>query len=168
MLRNRRSTTLFGHAVAAALALAACGGDEPSASLGGVDMSDVSMALDNIDEAAALSGVSQECLEITSAMVMAMGSGGATLGDAESLAQVPQAFDSLRDKAPEDLRADIDIVKEGYVEYLAVLEKYDYDYNALIADPNGVAEMSGVMSSDEFVAASERFNNWLDTVCAEN
>lgn len=150
---------------AGTLLLAACGGDDPVASSDLSDMTDVSVALENLDETAALAGVPEECLAISMAMVTAMGTAGGTATDAEALAGVPDAFDAIRDKAPEDLRGDIDTVKAGFVEYLAILERFDYDYTAMIADPGAVEEMSGVMSSDEFMAANERFNTWLDDLC---
>lgn len=147
------------------LLLAACGGDDPIAAGDMSDMSDVSVALENLDETAALAGIPEECLAISMAMMTALGTAGGTATDAEALAGVPEAFEAIRDKAPEDLRGDIDTVNAGFVQYLAILERYDYDYAAMIADPAAVEEMSGVMSSDEFLAANERFNTWLDDLC---
>ncbi|MGA0879073.1 MAG: hypothetical protein ACO3SP_08155 [Ilumatobacteraceae bacterium] len=147
------------------LLLVSCGGDDPVASGDQSNMSEVSVALENLDETAALAGVPEECLSISMAMMTAMGAAGATATDAEALAGVPAAFEAIRGKAPEELRGDIDTVKAGFVEYLAILERYGYDYTAMIADAGAVEEMSGVMSSEEFMAANERVSTWLDELC---
>lgn len=160
-------TRILMACAAASLFVTACGGDDPvgPSSGDGSDMSDVSVALENLDETAALAGVPEECLAISMAMVAAMGTAGGETPDAEALAGVPDAFDAIRDQAPEDLRADIDVVKAGFTEYLAILARYDYDYTAMIADAGAVEEMSNVMSSEEFTAANERFSTWLDDLC---
>jgi|GEM_PF-4384770 len=153
---------------AASLVVAACGGDDlvGSSPAGDVsDMSDVSIALDNMDDVADMAGVPEECLAISMAMISAMGVSGDAATDAEALAGLPDAFEAVRELAPEELRGDIDIVKSGFEEYLAILERYDYDYTAMLADTGAMDEMSGVMSSDEFLAANERFNTWFDGLC---
>lgn len=164
----RSTSRILVTLAATSLVVAACGGDDPvgSSSAGDIsDMSDVSLALENMDDVADLAGVPEECLAISMAMVSAMGVSGDTATDAEALADLPAAFEAVRDKAPEELRGDIDVVKAGYEEYLTLLERYDYDYTAMLADSGAMDEMSGIMSSDEFVAANERFNTWLDGIC---
>lgn len=168
-MNTARGTSRILMALAAtSLVVAACGGDDPvgSSPAGDVsDMSDVSVALENMDDVADMAGVPEECLAISMAMVSAMGVSGDAATDAEALAGLPDAFAAVRDLAPEELRGDIDIVKSGFEEYLAILERYDYDYTAMLADTGAMDEMSDVMSSDEFLAANERFNTWFDGLC---
>jgi len=166
---------LISALVAATFILAACGGDSSGDSLGelgtdasSIDSSDLGSSsdiLENMDGAAEMAGVPEECLEISMAMVGAMGIVGNDMGDTEALANVPAAFDAIRSKAPEELRSDIDIVKAGYANYLDILERYDYDFAKLSADPAAVEEMADAMNVDGFDEASERFNAWLDSVC---
>lgn len=167
-MNTARGTSRILMALAAtSLVVAACGGDDIGSSSAGdiSDMSDVSIALDDMSDAADMAGVPEECLAISMAMVSAMGVSGDAATDAEALAGLPDAFEAVRDLAPEELRGDIDVVKAGFEEYLAILERYDYDYTAMLADTGAMDEMSGVMSSDEFVAANERFNAWFDGLC---
>ena len=151
---------------AATLLIGACGGDDPvDSSSGAADLADMGAMADDLDDAAALAGVPEECLEISMAMSLALGAGMATESDPQVLTNLPAAFQSIRDKAPEELRADIDIVQQGYTEYLQVMEAYDYDFTKLASDPTAIEEMSAVMSGEEFSAASERFNDWLQSIC---
>jgi hypothetical protein len=170
-----RRNGLVSALVAATFILAACGGDSSGDSSGdigtdatSVDSSDLgsgSDILENMDGAAEMAGVPEECLEISMAMVGAMGVVGNDMTDTEALANVPAAFDAIRSKAPEELRGDIDIVKAGYANYLEILKRFDYDFAKLSADPAAVEEMSEAMNVEGFDEASERFNAWLDSVC---
>lgn len=168
-----RRNGLISALVAATFILAACGGDSSGDSSGGIntdsasgDSSDLSSdILEDMDAAAEMAGVPEECLAISMAMVGAMGVDGNDMTDTEALANVPAAFDAIRSKAPEELRGDIDIVKDSYAKYLDILKRYDYDFAKLSADPAAIEEMSEAMSVEGFDEASERFNTWLDSVC---
>jgi hypothetical protein len=115
-----------------------------------------------------MAGVPQECLDISMAMVGAMGAMGAVGGgidDTQYLANVPAAFDALRSKAPAELHGDIDIVKAGFSKYVEVLKSYDFDFSKLAANPAELEEMSQAMDTEEFDEASDRFSAWLDSIC---
>jgi len=168
---------LFIAQAATTLLLGACGGDDFNhASSGGVgtesdtDLDDFTSAMGNMDDMAEMSGVPKECLEISMAMVGAMGGMGAVGGgidDTQYLANLPAAFDALRSKAPAELHGDIDIVKVVYAKYFDILKKYDYDFTKLAANPSALEEMSAVMDNEKFEQASERFSTWLDSVCGD-
>lgn len=167
---------LISALVAATFILAACGGDSSGDSLGelgtdasSIDSSDLGSSsdiLENMDGAAEMAGVPEECLAISMAMMGALGTADSDVTDTEALANIPAAFEAIRSKAPEDLRGDIDTVQAGYQEYLDILQRYDYDFTKMSADPSAIEEMSTVMSGDEFIEASTRFNTWLDSVCS--
>lgn len=171
-----RRHCLIGALVATTFILAACGGDSSgdssgdiSADAASVDSSDLASSsdvLENMDGVAEMAGVPEECLAISMAMMGALGTENSDVTDTEALANIPAAFEAIRSKAPEDLRGDIDTVQAGYQEYLDILQRYDYDFTKMSADPSAIEEMSTVMSGDEFIEASTRFNTWLDSVCS--
>lgn len=74
------------------------------------------------------------------------------------------AIGSLRDAAPDDVKADVDAVA-GTIEQMAgLLEKYDYNFEALAASDD-VAELQAVFDSDEVAAAGERLDAYTTQVC---
>lgn len=178
--RNVRTRAVIAF-TAATLLIAACGGSDPvgTASEGivaetpndpdsAIDFSD---AMGNAGDLAAASGVPEYCLEISMAMASAMGAMGAmggTVTDADYLANIPKAFDSLRELAPEELRKDIEIVRDTFAAYLAIFAKFDFDITKMSADPAAIEEMSQVMDDESFNESNERFSAWLDSVCGEN
>lgn len=175
-MNQRRSNRvrLVLAASAVTLLVAACGGDDMSTvGAGGtdgdssVDMGDMTDAMPDAGDLAAVSGVSESCMEISLAMAAGMGAMGGNVTDTDYLANFPKAFDSIRDLAPEELRGDLDIVRDTYAAYFAILAKYDYDFMQVSANPEAIEEMSEVMDNEKFNESSERFSAWLDSICGE-
>lgn len=167
-------TRLATVVTAAALLLGACGGDDMSNapvavgdSVSSAEISDIADAMGDVEAMAAASGVPEYCLEISIAMMSAMGAVGGAMTDSQTLANIPAAFEAIRGQAPEELRSDIDIVRDGYASYLSILAEYDYDFVKVSSDAAAIEKMSQIMDSAEFNESSERFNAWIDSVCAE-
>lgn len=146
--------------------VSSCGGDDGlSGGSDAIDSSDVSMALDELGNLGELAGVPEECMTISMAMISALGGVAEDASDVETLGNLPNAFDAVRELAPEEFRDDVDIVKQGFQQYLDVFAEYDYDYNAILSDDAAMQKLSESMSGDEFLAASDRFNAWFEDLC---
>lgn len=175
-MNQRRSKRVYLALAVSAVALlgAACGGDDLSNVASGgadsdssMDMSDMADAMPDAGDLAAVSGVSESCMEISLAMASALGAMGGNVTDTDYLANFPKAFDSIRGLAPAELSKDLDIVRDTYTAYFAILEKYDYDFMQVSANPEAIEEMSKVMDNEAFNESSERFSTWLDSVCGD-
>lgn len=171
-LRRTKRTTIALAVSAATLLVVACGGDDPGSIASGdanssMDMNDVADAMEITDDIAAMSGVPESCVEISLAMASAMGAMGGNVTDTDYLANFPKSFDSIRGLAPDDLSNDLDIVRDTYTAYFEILEKYDYDFMQVSANPDVIEELSQLMDDEAFIESNERFNTWLSSVCAE-
>ncbi|MFM8528914.1 MAG: hypothetical protein ACKOD2_04405 [Ilumatobacteraceae bacterium] len=159
-----RKTFVFG--ALALAAVSACGGDDSlGADSANIDVSDVSVALDELGNLGELAGVPEECMTISMAMLSAIGGMSAESTDIDSLTNLPNAFDAVRELAPEELRGDVDTVRDGFQEYIDVFAEFDYDYNAILSDSEAMEKLSDSMSSEEFLAANDRFNAWFERLC---
>lgn len=146
--------------------VSSCGGDDGlSGGSDAIDSSDVSTALDELGNLGELAGVPEECMTISMAMLSALGGMSAESTDIDSLTNLPNAFDAVRELAPEEIRGDVDIVREGFQEYIDVFAQFDYDYNAILSDTEAMTKLSESMSSEEFLAANDRFNAWFEDLC---
>lgn len=146
--------------------VSSCGGNDGlSGGSEAIDMSDVSVALDELGDLGELAGVPEECMTISMAMISALGGMSEDASDVETLGNLPNAFDAVRELAPEEIRGDVDIVKEGFQQYIDVFAEYDYDYNAILSDTEAMTKLSESMSSEEFLAANDRFNAWFEDLC---
>jgi hypothetical protein len=148
-----------------AFVLAACSGDDdaetvsPAAGDGGGDTGEVGGVFDAAECAQVVAAMSAAAASVPQAM-----SGSA--GDLDqSLAQL-QAF---AEAAPEEIRADLMLVYEGYGAFLAAMEDAGYDPSSgEVPPPEAIAAMeaaSQTLSDPEFTAASERVSAWFATNC---
>jgi hypothetical protein len=152
-----------------AFVLAACGGGgdpeavSPAAGDGGGDTGGDTGEVGGVFDAT-------ECAQVVSAMgaaaaavPQAMSGGGGDLD--QSLAQL-QAF---AEAAPEEIRADLMLVYEGYGAYMAAMQDAGYDpTSGEVPSAEVIAAMeaaSAQLSAPEFTAASERVSAWFETNC---
>lgn len=166
-----RSFSLAAVAASAVL-IASCGGsDSPAAvqspeSPSAEEIQDLveSGAVDEIAEAA---GVSEACVELSLAMSAATG-GMVPGADSETLdvEAMKRSFDAIKGQAPEDLRSDIEIVKNGMAEYMTILASYGGDFSAMMMDQEASERFAAVFDDASFAEASERFSTWLGEVCS--
>lgn len=165
----RTSAMVF--AVAASLVGVNCGGSDASsdtpASAGQDTQVDDVVDGGNSSDLADATGVSKACLDLSLAIATAAGStapsdSGDVSVDVDSL---NKSFEAIKSQAPNDIRADIDIVKKGLSTYLGILAKYENDFTAMMADEEAMATFNSVFADEEYVQASERFNSWMDSIC---
>jgi flagellin-like hook-associated protein FlgL len=82
--------------------------------------------------------------------------------------EVDDVLDQAIDRAPDEIRDDFETISEAYDEFRAVLEDYDFDVSALIADaaanPQNMERLD-VLRSPEVDAASARIDQYSEDVC---
>lgn len=120
-----------------------------------------------VDEIADAAGVSEACVEVSLAMSAATGGmvPGADTG-ALDVEAMKRSFDAIKGRAPEDLRPDIDIVKNAMAEYMAILASYGGDFTSMMMDQEAAERFAAVFDDASFSEASERFSTWLEEVCS--
>jgi hypothetical protein len=86
----------------------------------------------------------------------------------EEYQDVSEAFDQLRDTAPDEIRDDIQLLGDQLDEFIAVLDEYDFSFTALAeaaADNPELAASLDAVSSPEFEEASDRVDTYVTDVC---
>lgn len=153
-----------------ALLFASCGGSDSSSDSDaeGPSASEVQDLVESGDagDIAEAAGVSEACVELSlaiSAATAGMAPGTGPVLDIESL---NKSFDAIKGEAPENLRADIEIVKKGMAEYLSLLADYGNDFTVVMTAPEAIERFANVFD-EEFSAASERFGKWMESVCSQ-
>ena len=157
-----RSFRFVSVVIVGAFVLAACGGGDstdaasPAASAAG------SVPGGSIDAA--------QCAQVVTAMsaaaaaVPAAMSGGA--GDLNTSLDQLKAF---AEAAPEEIRADLMTVYEGYGEFMAAMQDAGYDPSSGQAPPPEViaamTQASQKFQDPEFKAASDRVQAWFTSNC---
>jgi hypothetical protein len=158
MLRRFLALLVLG-----SLLLAACGGDDGDGSDGagegdGGGDSDIGL----IDSA--------QCAEVAAAMAAAAGAMPAALsGSSADLEQSIEQMQSFAEAAPEAIRADMQVIAEGYARVAQVLADADFDPAAGEPPPPEVIaqfeEISQELDSAEFQAAVENVNAYFEGGC---
>lgn len=170
-MRHTRRFLLL--ASAATLLLSSCGGSSDSSdSPVTTDAPSAEQIQDLVDSGAAddiarATGLSEACIQLSLAISAA--AGGMVPGvevqdfDSETLGK---SFDAIKGEAPANLREDIEVVKRGMSEYLAVLADYGNDFTAMMANPQAMERFSAIFDDESFAQASERFSAWIESVCS--
>ncbi len=98
------------------------------------------------------------------ALSAAVAAAGASGNDVEAAAE---AFQDFADDAPEEIRDDIRILGDAYVEYIAVLSDLGLEQATTpSADQiQSITEASEALTTPEVTAASESFTTWASTNC---
>jgi hypothetical protein len=142
---------------------AGCGGGDDEAA----DDTVVTETTETTDETTDLDAfASEECLQLVSmgaALSQAFtGTGGA---DAEETSEL---FAELVDKAPDELRADIETVAAGFAEYAEAIRELDLQEGEVPSAAQLQQIQAALASVDqpELTAASERISAWAQENCS--
>ena len=108
-------------------------------------------------------GECQELVDASAQLSQAFGSAGASgdLGDSS------EVFDELADRAPEEIRADFQILAEAYSEYADVLGDVDLQAGETPSaeDLQALQEALSSIDQAEVTAASQRISEWATANC---
>ena len=145
---------IVGAAIVAAslITLAACGSDDKGGSAGGSGGSDYCGLVEQYNE----DSTSLDTIPFDNADQVKAG-----------MQQMKSMMENLQANAPAEIKDDIKTVAGGFLAFIAVLEKYDYDMTKAATDP-GFTDAGTALNSDEFNAATERINEYESTVCGIN
>ncbi len=151
--------------IVGAFVLAACGGGDdgdtvsPAAGDGGGDTGGVTGVFDTAECAQAVTAWSAAAAAVPAAM-----SGSA--GDLDTTLAQLQAF---ADAAPEEIRADLVLVYQGYGAFMTAIQDSGYDPSSgEVPSADAMAAMeaaSATLDDPEFTAASDRVSAWFDANC---
>lgn len=110
------------------------------------------------------SGDCADAVAAFTSLSQAVAAAGASGDDAEDSAR---AFQDFADDAPEEIRDDIRILGDAYVEYITVLSDLGIEAGETpSADQiQQITEASEALTTPEVTAASERFSTWASTNC---
>jgi len=93
----------------------------------------------------------------------------AATGNVATLEEAAEAFEELADAAPAEIRADMQIVAEGYTEYTRILAEANFDPSGGQAPSQEslekLQEAGERIDTEEFRAASERVSRWFEEEC---
>jgi hypothetical protein len=165
----------------AALALlgAGCGGGDDSSSATDTDTTEITdttatdetttdeTTTDTDTDTNAADFASEECLKAlgaSSEFAQALGNLGS---DNEGLAESSQLFEEFADNAPEEVRADFQIVAEAYAAYVEVLRGLDLQAGETPSAEQlaAIQEATTSFTDPEVTAASERIQAWGEENC---
>ncbi|MEY2754174.1 MAG: hypothetical protein RJB65_532 [Actinomycetota bacterium] len=74
-------------------------------------------------------------------------------------------IDELSAKAPTEIEADVEIVAKATNALIDLLASYDYDFMAMLADPEASTELETLMAGADVGEASARLDEWGLTNC---
>lgn len=162
-----------------ALVGAGCGGDDEEASdtttLTDTDtttddtttddtITDETTTDDGSDDFDLASGECAELVEAGTKLSEAFGAAGGTDGD---LDDVSTFFDEFADSAPEEIRADFQILADAWDEYAEILPELQVEPGET-PDPEALAKLQQALASidqQEVAAASQRITAWAEANC---
>ncbi|MEP6659987.1 MAG: hypothetical protein ABJD24_08730 [Acidimicrobiales bacterium] len=85
-----------------------------------------------------------------------------------SFTKIEEVLNNIKDKAPDEIKADVDTMFTGYQKLIDLYKKYDYDTAKMVAaaanDPDLAAQFAGI-SSAEMTAATARVSAYFSNVC---
>jgi hypothetical protein len=157
-----------------ALAGASCGGDDDEAA-SDTDTVTLETTTDETttedettdeDETVGDSIASDECQELIQAsasLSQALGSQGTD----SDLDDVSTFFDEFAEEAPEEIRADFQVLADAYEAYAEAIEGIDLQ-SGDTPDPEALQQLQDALASidqEEVAAASERISAWTNENC---
>ena len=169
-----RRTAIALLCVAFLLVGASCGGGDDEAADDAVvsettetpDETTETTTDDELDTSDLDAFASEECLQLVSA--------GAEISEAFSAAttggdldEVAERFAELVDKAPDEIRADIETVAAGFAEYAEAIRELDLQEGEVPSAAQLQQIQAALASVDqpELTAASERISTWAEENC---
>jgi hypothetical protein len=91
-----------------------------------------------------------------------------TSGDAGALKtelnKLKPMLQTLQSQAPDEIKADVDLMATNLLKMIDVFDKYDYDMTKVAAAPE-FADVSTAMTSDEVSKASDNLDKYESEVC---
>ena len=126
--------------------------DSTGSSGGGGGTTDGSPSLPDLTGVAGLSG---NCTAYLTAIASAF------TPDASGAAGLAKSFDKLESQVPDNLKADVRVLGDGFAKLQKLYEKYNYDYTKIATDP----EAATLFSDSAFAKASTNVTAWLNTEC---
>jgi hypothetical protein len=154
-----------------ALAGASCGGDDGETA-GDTDTVTLKTTTDetteetDTDETVGDSLASEDCQELINAsasLSQALGSGGTD----SDLDDVSTFFDEFAEEAPEEIRADFQVLADAYEAYAEAIAGIDLQ-SGETPDPEALQQLQDALTSidqEEVTAASERISAWANENC---
>ena len=150
--------------VVSAFVLAACGGgdDDGGAGTTGAAGDDGGGVAGPLDAA--------ECAQVVSAMAAAAAAVPQVMsGEAGDLGTSVEQLEAMAAKAPEEIRADLLVVSQGYAAYSQALQDSGWDPSSGEAPPPDVIAALTVagqaLDDADFQAASDRVSSWFAANC---
>ena len=110
---------------------------------------------------------SGECAELVEAGTKLSEAFGAAGSGTEDLDDVSTFFDEFADSAPEEIRADFQILADAWDEYAEILPELQVDPGET-PDPEALAKLQQALASidqQEVAAASQRISAWAEENC---
>ena len=150
---------------ALALVVAGCGGGDDEAASDTTTLTDTTLDDTTTDEdsGGSASGECRDLVEAGSQLSQAFGSGGAT----PDRDDVSELYEQVVDNAPEEIRADIQVLADAWAKYADVLDDVQVEPGQT-PDPEDAAKLQQALASidqQEVAAASERINAWTTENC---
>jgi len=119
---------------------------------------------DDSDDFDLASGECAELVEAGTKLSEAFGAAGGTDGDFDD---VSTFFDEFADSAPEEIRADFQILADAWDEYADILPDLQVEPGET-PDPEALAQLQQALAAidqEEVAAASERISAWAEANC---
>jgi hypothetical protein len=110
------------------------------------------------------SGDCEELIEASAAFSQALATSGGNAGDLDDVSGV---FDELAESAPEEIRADFQVLAEAYTAYADVLADVEVEPGE-VPDAEALAALQQAIASidqAEVSAASQRITTWSSENC---
>jgi hypothetical protein len=163
------------------VAIAGCGGDDEAAS----DTDTTALTETTTDETATDETATEEttteetdtgdlgdfasgeCLELAQAG-QALGAALGATGTGDDLSAQSEAFQDFVDKAPEEIRADVQILADAFAKYADALGDIDIEPGETPSQEQALklAQALGSLDQAEVTAASERVTAWTTENCS--
>lgn len=153
--------------------LVACGGDDDD---DGADVSadvsadaDADPDLEDVADGLAAFG-SEECLEASAAFLGAAGGlGGIFAGTGDDLGDNVEALERFGEGAPDEIKADFEIVAEFYTDLVKAMAEIGFDPTGgeqpTDEQMEALAEIGEKFEDSDFEAASVRITTWFEENC---
>ena len=152
-VNGRTMVAAVGLALLAPMGLIACGSDGGSSSSGGSSGS---------------SGGSSDLCDSAQELQDANVATDPTSLKQEDFEKFEDIVAELQDKAPAEIKADLDTFAEGFAKVKAIFAKYDYDaqkLTAAAATDTALQQQLQSLSGEEFTAASNRIDQYFQDTC---
>lgn len=113
-----------------------------------------------------------DCMQAVQAISAAYSSVGlAMAGQTDGIEKTQKEFDDLAKKAPDELRDDLDTLRDAYAEFGRILRESGWKPDGKMPPKevvDALEEASNKLDSDEVKAANEHVQSWFDDQCDQS